>query len=61
MVRASAGVVGTRRESAALPTLQEARMFPRAAVCGARPYAFSVSSTRSGVNGRWRSRLPVSR
>ena len=25
------------------------------------PYAFSVASTRSGVNGRWRSRLPVSR
>ena len=24
------------------------------------PYAFSVSSTRSGVNGMWRSRLPVS-
>ncbi len=25
------------------------------------PHALSVSSTRSGVNGKWRSRLPVSR
>jgi hypothetical protein len=49
MARASAWVVGTPRKRVALPTLQ----------VSAR-YAFSVSSTRSGVNGKWRSRLPVS-
>jgi hypothetical protein len=32
----------------------------RDANAASAPHPFSVSSTRSGVNGRWRSRLPVS-
>jgi hypothetical protein len=34
---------------------------PRQFVETSVPHVLSVSSTRSGVNGRWRIRLPVSR